>query len=232
MVATTSRIDSTNQFIYEYYYDVSAVLLKTYALLQLSYMFLTVYGHYDYSPQAQEVRFRFNQRMSTMQMRVVELLADSRTDVWMCDPDVYHKLGCFFFVLTLQNFPTQRSNQFLGHTDNQITRFVQGYMDNEANFNEKNSCRQTCADYTLTKNHNCFNGSYCSQAAVGEEQNKHRCMGTVVNCTFIESHVNVCPAVSHFLVLYPNVRHCMYTEDHKHPILRKSRTVSLSSSIK
>lgn len=93
MVATTSRIDSTNQLIYEYYYDISAVLLKTYAMLQLSYMFLTVYGHYDYTMQSQEVRFRFKDRTLHMQNRVRELLADSRTDVWMCDPDVYYKLG-------------------------------------------------------------------------------------------------------------------------------------------
>lgn len=93
MAATTSKIDSTNQLIYEYYYDISAVLLKTYALLQLSYMFLTVYGHYDYTMQAQDVQFRFNEKMLKMQSRVRELMADSRTDVWMCDPDVYHKLG-------------------------------------------------------------------------------------------------------------------------------------------
>lgn len=93
-------------------------------------------------------------------------------------------------------FP-QRFNLFfiVDHTDNQITRFVQGYVDNEANLNEKNSCRKTCSDYTLTQNYNCFNGSYCSHVE-GEEQNKHRCMGTVLNCTFIHSHVNVCPAVS------------------------------------
>lgn len=93
MVATTSKIDSTNQLIYEYYYDISAVLLKTYALLQLSYMFLTVYGHYDYTMQAQEVQFRFKHKTLKMQNRVREMLSDARTDVWMCDPDVYYKLG-------------------------------------------------------------------------------------------------------------------------------------------
>lgn len=28
-----------------------------------------------------------------MQSRVRELLADSRTDVWMCDPESYKRLG-------------------------------------------------------------------------------------------------------------------------------------------
>lgn len=95
MVATTSKIDSTNQLIYEYYYDISTVLLKTYALLQLSYMLLTVYALYDYSMPAQDLQFRFKERTSQMQNRVRELMSDARTDVWMCDPDVYYKLGWY-----------------------------------------------------------------------------------------------------------------------------------------
>ncbi|KAG4078126.1 hypothetical protein HA402_002177 [Bradysia odoriphaga] len=184
MDSTTSRIDSTNQLIYEYYYDISAVLLKTYALLQLSYMFLTVYGHYDHTMHAQEVQFRFKSRSSKMRNHVRVLLADSRTDVWMCDPDVYYKLD---------------------NTDNQITRFVQGYMDNEANLNEKNSCRKTCSHYQLAQNYNCFNGTYCSHVG-GEEQKKHRCLGTILNCTFIDSHVNVCPAEDASMRRYTNLK--------------------------
>lgn len=83
----------------------------------------------------------------------------------------------------------------LDHTDNQVTRLVQGYIDNEANLNEKNSCKKSCSHYQVAENYNCFNGTYCSHVS-GEEQKKHRCMGTILNCSFIESHVNVCPAVS------------------------------------
>lgn len=72
-------------------------------MLQLSYMFLTVYGHYDYTMQAQEVQFRFKAKTLKMQNRVRELLADSRTDVWMCDPDVYYKLGWNFSKNRIQN---------------------------------------------------------------------------------------------------------------------------------
>lgn len=87
------------------------------------------------------------------------------------------------------------------NTDNQVTRFVQGYVDNEANLNEKSSCKKTCSDYTLTQNYMCFNGSYCSHASV-EEQNEHKCLGTVLNCTFIHSHVNICPAVRIFINIF------------------------------
>lgn len=42
--ATTLLIRSANQLIFEYYYDITAAELKAYALVQLAYMFNTVYG--------------------------------------------------------------------------------------------------------------------------------------------------------------------------------------------
>lgn len=42
--ATTPLIRSANQMIFEYYYDITAAELKAYALVQLAYMFNTVYG--------------------------------------------------------------------------------------------------------------------------------------------------------------------------------------------
>lgn len=42
--ATTLVIRSANQMIFEYYYDITAAELKAYALVQLAYMFNTVYG--------------------------------------------------------------------------------------------------------------------------------------------------------------------------------------------
>lgn len=37
------QIKSTNQQLFEYYNDISAALLKAYATVQISYMFLTNY---------------------------------------------------------------------------------------------------------------------------------------------------------------------------------------------
>lgn len=37
-------IKSANQLIYEYYHDISTAELKAYALIQLAYMFYTVYN--------------------------------------------------------------------------------------------------------------------------------------------------------------------------------------------
>lgn len=40
--------ESTSQKVYEYYVDISAAQLKAYSLVQLSYMFLTVYNQSEY----------------------------------------------------------------------------------------------------------------------------------------------------------------------------------------
>lgn len=39
-----SLIKSANQQVYEYYHDISVAELKAYALVQLAYMFYTIYG--------------------------------------------------------------------------------------------------------------------------------------------------------------------------------------------
>lgn len=41
-------IKSANQLIYEYYHDISIAELKAYALVQLAYMFYTVYNRGKY----------------------------------------------------------------------------------------------------------------------------------------------------------------------------------------
>lgn len=42
-------IKSANQLIYEYYHDISVSELKAYALVQLAYMFYTVYNRGKHS---------------------------------------------------------------------------------------------------------------------------------------------------------------------------------------
>lgn len=44
-----SLIKSANQQVYEYYHDISAAELKAYALVQLAYMFYTIYGRGNFN---------------------------------------------------------------------------------------------------------------------------------------------------------------------------------------
>lgn len=67
------------------------------------------------------------------------------------------------------------------HSYDQVTNFLQGYVDNELNFNTEDSCKQNCADYTKTKNFQCVSETVC-----GETQTQHRhlsvCKGDVRDC--------------------------------------------------
>lgn len=81
-----------------------------------------------------------------------------------------------------------------GYSD-EITRFLQGYIDNEVNLNQVNDCKKTCHEYKDTQNYLCFNGSYCAQTEI-QEQSELRCNGAVVDCEFIGTDMTICQTVS------------------------------------
>lgn len=83
---------------------------------------------------------------------------------------------------------------YSGYSD-EVTRFLQGYVDNEVNLNELNDCKKSCSDYKNTQNYLCFNGSYCANDVL-QEQNDLKCNGAVVNCEFIGADMTICPSVS------------------------------------
>lgn len=73
----------------------------------------------------------------------------------------------------------------------QITRFIQGYVDNEVNLNPDASCSRTCDDYTRTRNYDCQPGTLCGEQHIDREST--RCNGTVLNCDFIDDDLTACP---------------------------------------
>ncbi|KAJ6637237.1 hypothetical protein Bhyg_09967 [Pseudolycoriella hygida] len=172
----TSKIltESTNQKLYEYYVDVSAAQLKAYSLVQLSYMFLTVYNQNNSAIFAQNLRMLFNERTIQTQERVRSLMEQSGRETWNCDlePNEYGRKG----------------------VSNQVTKLVQGYIDNEVNLNPTNDCKKECSDYTLTKNYQCYNGTLCDPAR--DAPGIRKCLGNVVNCQFIEGDMKICPSVA------------------------------------
>lgn len=74
----------------------------------------------------------------------------------------------------------------------QITRFIQGYVDNEVNLNADKSCKQTCSDYTSTKNFGCAEKTLCKEYSHIDEASI-RCKGSIYNCDFVDDDVTVCP---------------------------------------
>lgn len=126
----------------------------------------------NYRDEAQTLRAKYLDRTHQTQQIVKHLLETSNRDIWRCDPNHY-SVGTY----------------------EEITNFLQGYVDNEVNFSPDNSCQNTCSDYRVTENYGCYDGSYCAQKPIGPERDRIVCKGKVVDCEFIGSDLNVCSSV-------------------------------------
>jgi hypothetical protein len=75
----------------------------------------------------------------------------------------------------------------------QITNFLNGYIDHEINLNQDGSCWNSCEDFKWTRNYRCSDGTFCDQQRkIG---NTAACDGTVVDCSYIDSGMTICPSV-------------------------------------
>lgn len=81
-----------------------------------------------------------------------------------------------------------------GHAD-EVTRLLQGYIDNEVNLNAVNDCKLSCSDYQLATNHLCYNGSYCAENTAFAPEADLKCNGAVVGCDFVGNDMTICPTV-------------------------------------
>lgn len=95
---------------------------------------------------------------------------------------------------------------FVSAIYHQITRFIQGYIDNEVNMNAEKSCKQSCSDYTNTKSFDCAEKTLCSEYAHIDEAST-RCKGTIYNCDFVDDDVTVCPVIRHYILLSYHSHH-------------------------
>lgn len=73
-----------------------------------------------------------------------------------------------------------------GKTYDQITRLLQGYIENEVDMNPDGTCRENCPYYTLTRNYGCFKDQFCAKQTP--------CKGRIIDCQYIDSDMMVCPA--------------------------------------
>lgn len=77
------------------------------------------------------------------------------------------------------------------HAYDQVTNFLQGYIDNEINFNDEQSCTNNCIDYKKVKSNQCAEETMCAQ-------NKRLndtiiCNGDIYDCIELDAiDVDVC----------------------------------------
>lgn len=79
-------------------------------------------------------------------------------------------------------------------THTEITNFLQGSIDNEANLNPTSTCTATCSDYRTTQHYQCQSGSLCDRSVNDHEPAK--CAGVLRECRPIdESDLTICETV-------------------------------------
>lgn len=74
-----------------------------------------------------------------------------------------------------------------------ITGFLQGFIENEINMNREQTCKNTCEEYRLTRQWGCHNDTLCGVPLKNQRINK--CRGTLRDCEFIGSDLEICPSV-------------------------------------
>lgn len=112
------------------------------------------------------MRADFEKRSIDSQEMVKQVMQRADRVLWTCDPPVYVK----------------------GETYDEVTRLLQGYIENEVDMNPDNTCRENCGYYVESKSHGCFKDLYCSR--------QPRCNGKILSCTYVDSDMWICPAVS------------------------------------
>lgn len=63
--------------------------------------------------------------------------------------------------------------------------FLQGYIDNELNFNTEGTCAKSCKDYQYTKHHVCAENTLCAAAMNESERQRIVCNGQIHDCSDI-----------------------------------------------
>ncbi|CAK1554539.1 unnamed protein product [Leptosia nina] len=155
---------SPHQLIYDMYNTIALTEIKGYAMMQFSWMLLRIYGKGNFTQEASLTRQRYTERVVRTAVAAKDALSMAKRDLYRCDPAEHAK----------------------GVTYEEVTRLLQGYIENEVDMNEGQSCSGNCAYYTVAKNHGCFKEQYCSKQPT--------CRGRIINCQYIDSDMWICPA--------------------------------------
>ncbi|CAH2096558.1 unnamed protein product [Euphydryas editha] len=155
---------SPHQLIFDMFNTISLTEIKGYAMMQFSWMLLRIYDKGNYTEEAHLTRMRYAERTARIAAAVKASLASADRGLYRCDPP-QHKLG---------------------ETYEEVTRLLQGYIENEVDMNPDQTCKENCAYYTLTESHGCFKEQFCAKQT--------KCKGRIIDCNYIDSDMWICMA--------------------------------------
>ncbi|KAH8310631.1 hypothetical protein KR044_002304 [Drosophila immigrans] len=157
-----SQQQSPQQHIYSMYLDIALTELKVYILVEYSMMIRRVSGQGDSFNEWNKIRLNYKDNTEHGLILLKNLTQQADRILWRGDP-AKHELKV---------------------TYDEVTRLLQGYVENEVDLNSDGSCSETCPDYQNTTSMGCFDQMFCSQ--------QPKCSGRIHNCEFVESDLSVC----------------------------------------
>jgi len=157
-----SMTQSPNQLLYNLYNIIALTEIKGYAMLQFSYMMLKIYDKGNFTAEGERARENFEEQAMKKMESMLMVLPDMPTDFLRCDP-VKHKAGDTYL---------------------EVTKLLQGYIENEVDMNERNSCQSQCSTYTITESKSCYKDGFCAKQPA--------CKGRIFDCQFYHADAWVC----------------------------------------
>ncbi|XP_031632298.1 uncharacterized protein LOC116346405 isoform X2 [Contarinia nasturtii] len=155
---------SAQQVLFQMYNAISIAELKGYAMMQFSWMILRTYGKGNFTKESHLMRQRFEDRVQKTQSLMRKVMERADRSVWRCDPR-HHIEGETFIT---------------------VTRLLQGYIENEVDMNNDNTCRENCAAYQFSESYSCYKELFCAR--------QPKCNGKLLNCQFFDSDMWICPS--------------------------------------
>lgn len=155
---------SVQQILYQLYNALGIVETEAYMMFQWSHMIRTVYQKGDSSSVANLLRNEFEEMTVKCLQKSVEIFEKADRTVWRCDPENYIENSTYL----------------------QITRLLQGHIENEMDLNNDRSCDQTCNNFHVTNDFGCSERSICRRQT--------KCQGKILNCGTVEDNMWVCPS--------------------------------------
>ncbi|XP_043641072.1 uncharacterized protein LOC122611804 [Drosophila teissieri] len=160
-VQTCKSPQSPQQFLYFFYVCYIIHELKAHALVEWARLLLRKFGR-DGSIEEQD-RSAYKRTEGTLS-KIKDLMSRADRSVWRCDP-WKHEYGV---------------------TYEEVTRLLQGYVENEVDLNSDGECSRDCGYYKSARNEGCFDSKFCSE--------QPKCSGGVHDCRFVESSMKICQA--------------------------------------
>ncbi|TRY79845.1 hypothetical protein TCAL_08833 [Tigriopus californicus] len=159
-----SMEQSPHQLIYNLYNVIALAEIKGYAMIQLSYMILTINKDYNFTIESERQKTAFENQAQEKLLVANRVLENMSTKYWKCDP--------------LQH---EESRTFI-----RMTQLLQGIIENEADIHPGGSCKDECSDFiTGHKIRRCTRDRICSH--------QNRCEGgRVYDCQFFDRDADVC----------------------------------------